>query len=121
MSAERACFKKIDQLVEERNKYNNYFRASASELVTEALREFMGEHPEVKILRWEQNSENQIACMVKLDTRFVGHGDIAEPKLSGCVRALEEKFNSIKDVLILMFGNSMCVYVDHEKTFAVRA
>ena len=104
MSAERQVFKKIDQLVAQKEHFDALYKEQGTVLLKAAFTEFMQEHPEVEELRTTPTT-----FTVKLvgSNHWMHHHEIVgNPQLSKCLQALEEKVRALQPIYNEYWGAS---------------
>lgn len=99
MSAERAVFKAIDELVVN-------FGMQSESLVKQAIKEFMDEHPEVEQLKFVLPEVAGFRVVIGGETKFPRDLVEKDEKLSKCIEAMQEKFQKLQSIIVRLYGEN---------------
>lgn len=118
MSSERAHFKAMGQLIAERRAMNQTYYDRSEKLVREALIQFMDDHPEVSVLRFDPTA-TPIYMAVDQGEGFFEYRELVEsnPKLAVCLATMVSHFSDMKDIVQTMFSEKMDI--THENVQAI--
>src|SRR5271170_4440673 len=110
MSAERNCFKQMNDLIERRRHFEHDYFEEGRHLVQRALTEFMDDHPEVAELKFNPTGPLYMAVGLSEDAgKEYEYKDLVEsnPKLAVCLAALHSNFTALIGVVRSLFSDEV--------------